>query len=188
MSFNNTVQLSAPALLVAMPHLNDGPFAQGVLLLTRHDDTGSMGLIINRRSGVSLGTFASSLGVQFADRDHQDLHVGGPVEQERAFILHDGAHRGPETTVVLPPLALSFSMESLAALAQQPPERLRICVGYAGWGTGQLAQELSLGSWTVATASADFIFNTPPEHMWHEALKTMGIEPLMLMQRPSMNN
>ena len=185
---SSTLELTAPTLLVAMPHLKDGPFAQAVVLLVQHDAQGSMGLMLNQPSGVTLGEFGNSLGVDFGARGQEQVHMGGPVENERAFILHDGAHRGPETTLVLPQVAMSFSMESLEALAKRPPHDLRICIGYAGWGAQQLAQEVAHGAWMVATPQPRFIFDTPPAQMWHAVLTQMGIEPLQLMQKPTALN
>lgn len=191
MWLNNTVEtleLSAPVFLLAMPQLAGGPFAQAVLLLVQHDGKGSMGLVVNKPSGVTVDTFGSSLGVTFSQRGQQEVHVGGPVEGERAFILHGGPHRGPETAPVMPGVAMSFSMESLTALATKTPEDLRICVGYAGWGTEQLAVEIARGSWMVGQADGRFLFDTPPERMWQAAFQSMGIEPLQLMQRPTAQN
>lgn len=188
MTAHHTLELAAPALLVAMPQLAGGPFRQAVIILVGHDAGGSMGIVINKASDVSLGAFASSLQVQFAGHEHQHVGVGGPVEGERAFILHSGDHRGPETRPFMADVALSFSMESLAALAQSPPPDLRVCVGYAGWGPGQLAQEIGLGAWLVMPADPRFIFDTAPEKMWHAALRCMGIEPLQLMQKPTASN
>jgi len=185
---SSTLELAAPALLVAMPHLKDGPFAQAVVLLVQHDAQGSMGLMLNQPTGVTLGDFGNSLGVDFGARGAEEVYMGGPVENERAFILHDGPHRGPETTAVLPQVAMSFSMESLGALAKHPPQDLRVCIGYAGWGAQQLAQEIAQGAWMVATPEPHFLFHTPPEQMWHAALKEMGIEPLQLMQKPTALN
>lgn len=180
----HTVELAAPTLLVAMPHLNGGPFAQAVVLLVRHDATGSMGLMLQKPSSLSVGTFTKNLGVHFVGRGPEHVHVGGPVDHERAFVLHGGAHRGPDTRALLPQLAMSFSMESLTALAKDAPVNLRICIGYAGWGAAQLAHEITLGAWMLAPASAPFVFDTPPEAMWHRAVQLMGFEPLQLKHRP----
>lgn len=188
MASNPTLELSAPALLVAMPCLAGGPFAQAVLVLVQHDAEGSMGIILNQPSGVALTAFATSLGVQFAGHAEAQVYVGGPVESERAFILHGGGHRGPETRAFMPDVAMSFSMESLAALAAKPPTELRVSIGYAGWGPGQLAQEVGLGAWLLMPADKRFVFHTEAQNMWHGALQAMGIEPLQLMQRSAASN
>jgi putative transcriptional regulator len=182
-----TVELAAPTLLVAMPSIQGDLFAQSVVLLLQHDANGSMGLILNQRSTTDLRALCTGLGVTYRGAVSNQVHVGGPVEPERAFILHASEHRGPETSVVLPPVALSFSMESLQMIAQAPPDDLRVCVGYAGWGAGQLAEEISRGDWMITPALHRFIFDTPPAAMWHQALKQMGIEPLHLMQTSARN-
>jgi putative transcriptional regulator len=166
-------ELRAPAFLIAVPQLGDPNFNRGVVFMLEHNDQGTMGLVINRPTELSMGEYGG-------DRVAA-VHQGGPVQMERAFILHDSEHRGPETEDVLGGVRLSYSLESLRLLVERPPERWRVFLGYAGWGPNQLAEEISAGAWLVGPPSLDLLYETPPDLVWERALRLMGIEPAQLL-------
>jgi putative transcriptional regulator len=173
--------LSAPTFLVAVPSLRDPNFQNTVVLvLEHHPRQGSMGLIINRPSLLPIGAFCASQRMVFHGDVTALVYKGGPVQTDRAFILHSSEHEGPETTCIHEKLKLSYSLESLKLLAQAPPEYMRVFLGYAGWGPGQLAQEMTMGSWLVVPPDNRFIFNTPVDDIWNKTLSSVGIDAYRL--------
>jgi putative transcriptional regulator len=174
-------ELRAPCFLIAVPQLGDPNFNRGVVLVLEHGDEGTMGLIINRPSTLDLGTFCGSQNMQFKGDQSRLVYQGGPVQTDRAFILHASPHEGPETERVLGDLRLSYSLESLRLLVEDPPERLRVYLGYSGWGPNQLAEEITQGAWLVGSASVGLVFGDDVESVWAKALREMGIDPMQLM-------
>jgi len=174
-------ELSAPSFLIAVPQLGDPNFVRTVVFIIEHGDHGSMGLVISRASDLTMGTFCGSVGLEFRGDVEEAVYFGGPVQTERAFILHSSGPKGPETEEVLEGVSMSYSIESLRMLSEEPTDELRVYLGYAGWGPGQLAAELQEGAWLVHEASADLVFATPERDPWSEALHQMGIDPAQLM-------
>lgn len=175
------VELGAPSLLIAVPQLGDPNFQRGVVFVIEHGEDGSMGLMINRPGTLDLKSFASTQSMQFRGDGSAHVLQGGPVQTDRAFILHASDHRGPETEDIMGNTRLSYSLESLKLIVERPPERLRIFLGYAGWGPGQLAKEVTAGAWLLAPASENLLFDTPSDKLWEAALHEMGIDPALLM-------
>ncbi len=175
--------LHAPSCLLAMPQLADTNFNRGVILILEHGDEGSMGLALNKPSSMLLKNFCASQDMALrGGRKGARGRVfrGGPVQEERAFILHDTQHEGPETENICEGVRLSFSLDSLRLLSEDPPERWRVFLGYAGWGPGQLASEVSAGAWLVVQPSQSLVFDAVPDTMWELALRQLGIEPVQL--------
>lgn len=175
------IELKAPTFLIAVPQLGDPHFFRGVVLVLEHGEEGSMGLILNKPSSLAYSTFFKSQSMRYKGDQKALVYQGGPVQTDRAFLLHDSDHDGPETEHVLDRVRLSYSLESLRMLADDPPKHLRIFLGYAGWGPGQLAKEVTAGAWLLSTAEPDLVFNTPPSKVWEAALRDMGIDPVQLV-------
>ena len=173
--------LKAPALLVAVPRLNDPHFAHGVILIVDHGDHGSMGLLLNQPTNLNVGSFCDSQNMRWEGDRSPLVHHGGPVHMERAFILHSSTHQGPETQEIMTDVHLSYSLESLKLLAESPPSRYRVFLGYAGWGPGQLAKELTTGSWLMGQANTRLLFDVHADRLWQAVLHDMGIDPMMLI-------
>ncbi|MBN1960077.1 MAG: YqgE/AlgH family protein [Deltaproteobacteria bacterium] len=174
-------ELAAPAFLIAMPQLGDPNFMRAVVFIVDHNDNGSMGLMINRPTDLKVSDLCASQDMRWGDSGTGLVYQGGPVQTERAFILHASDHKGPETEAVMENINLSYSLESLRLMAEQPPQQYRIFLGYAGWGPGQLAEELTAGAWLLGQPNGRLIFNTPVESVWEIALNEMGIDPMQLM-------
>lgn len=173
--------LEAPAFLVAVPQLGDPNFNRSVVLMLEHGDHGSMGLTINRPMDLDVGAFCESQSMKWAGDTSGLIFQGGPVQQERAFILHASDHEGPETEQIVGGTRLSYSLESLKLLADRPPRKVRIFLGYAGWGPGQLAEELTAGAWLLGQPNERLIFDAQADSVWDMALREMGIDPALLM-------
>ncbi|MBI5545500.1 MAG: YqgE/AlgH family protein [Deltaproteobacteria bacterium] len=171
----------APGFVVAVPQLGDPNFHRAVVLMLEHSDQGAMGLVVNRPAPLKLSDVARGHGLQVG-RSYEEsfVFVGGPVEPERGFVLHDRSEV-PEAIPLFEGMFVSGSLDSLRLLFQGPPDRFRLCLGYAGWGPGQIEKELKEGAWITAEPSSRHVLATPPAQMWEAVLKDMGIDPLMLM-------
>jgi putative transcriptional regulator len=174
-------ELRAPCFLVAVPQLGDPNFHRGVVLVLEHGEEGTMGLIINRPSTLDLATFCSSQNMRFKGDAKRLVYQGGPVQTDRAFILHASSHEGPETERVVGELRLSYSLESLRLIVDNPPDRLRVYLGYSGWGPNQLAEEITQGAWLVGQTNVGLVFGDDVDAIWVGALREMGIDPVQLM-------
>jgi putative transcriptional regulator len=171
-------------LLVAMPGMGDPRFAHAVIYLTQHGDKGAMGLMVNkpapelRLSDVldqlidDIGPAQSSLGV----------HIGGPVETGRGFVLHSEEYvSGIGTLKVAPDFSLTTTLDVLEDIAAgHGPRRTLLMLGYAGWGPGQIEAEIAQNGWLTCDADADLVFGLPDERKWSAALNSIGIDPLGL--------
>jgi putative transcriptional regulator len=169
----------APGLLIAMPQLVDRNFTRSVVLMIEHTDHGSFGLVINQPGPIKAGELLDSLSIPWRGDEDALVWMGGPVSTNTGWVLHApelGDDEGPGTTRIAPGIQLSTSPERLRALAARPPERLRLLLGYSGWGPGQLAREMSQGSWLHADLDPEIVFAPDPDAMWTAAVKSLGIE------------
>ncbi|MCK5688948.1 YqgE/AlgH family protein [Myxococcota bacterium] len=180
-------ELVAPALLLAVPHLADPNFNRGVILLIEHNEEGSMGLLLNRDTDLNLFDFFDSQDMDYKGDGSALIRSGGPVQTDRAFLLHASGHEGPETEDVFENTRLSYSLESLGLLVAAPPARWQIYLGYSGWGPDQLAEEVMLGAWMLAPADEKYIYDVPPTKVWEGVLADMGIDPLQLIHSGALN-
>ena len=173
----------APAFLLSMPQMLDPNFSKTVVLLCKHSDEGAFGLVVNRPL-VTSGRIVVNLDPPVAtDRDLQ-VWVGGPVEPEWSWILVGEAPDEADETRGMPiadRLYLSTSPDLLRRLlAPSPPVLARFIVGYAGWGPGQLEEELEASAWLMSDIDRDVIFNTPADRMWETAIRRLGADPAAL--------
>lgn len=181
----------APGLLLAVPQLLDPNFSRAVVLMVEHNDNGSFGLVINQPIEMSADELLESLQMSWHGDAEELVWTGGPVQPESGWLLHEpvdgivtdstGIGNGG-TLEICPGLMLSTSPDSLRKLAAAPPDRLRIMLGYSGWGPGQLASEMAHGSWMHADVDLEIVFDTPADDMWERALRSLGIEPQAIIQ------
>ncbi len=161
---------TAGRCLVATPLMLDPNFYQTVVLLGSHDGEGTFGLVLNRPSLITLG---DGLGTHcppaLADTR---LHAGGPVEPQSFFTIHNNTAHFKTAEELIPGVWLGSESEVLDLYAfDTPPQSLsvRCFTGYAGWGAGQLDQEIADGSWIVAQATAPQIFSDPQD-LWPQLM------------------
>ncbi|MBX7100981.1 MAG: YqgE/AlgH family protein [Myxococcaceae bacterium] len=177
----------APGFLIAMPQLGDPNFQRSVVLMIEHSAKGSMGLVVNRASPLTLAEVADGQKLDLSIGRRTDaVYLGGPVEPYRGFVLHDDAEV-EERVSVLPGLYLSVTNDALKPLLASGDTRLRFCLGYAGWGPSQVEKELEEGSWLFTEANAQAILELPAEELWAQTLKGMGVDPAMLMISKGLN-
>lgn len=170
----------APGLLISMPQLGDPSFHRAVILMLEHDEKGSMGLVVNKPSPLTLKDLAQGQSLEVSPaRAVQPMFIGGPVEPQRGFVLHDQVALD-EKLEILPGLFLSLTLDSLKPLLLDPSARLRFCLGYAGWGPKQLDREIARGSWLYTDATSKLMLEGEPDKLWEQTLRTMGVDPAML--------
>src|SRR6476646_2441207 len=123
------VKSLAPGFLIAMPQLGDPNFHKTVVLMIEHSDAGAMGLVLNRAAPITLKELARGQQLRLAEsRSTHSVFVGGPVEPQRGFVLHDSRNIS-EKHEVLPGLYLSVTVDALQPLLADPATRLRFCLG-----------------------------------------------------------
>jgi putative transcriptional regulator len=175
--------------LIAMPGMADDTFAGSVIYLCEHTERGALGLVINKPIDIKLKKLFEKVELALDREDLADTPVffGGPVQTERGFVLHDrlgddGGHYN--STLSIPGgLEMTTSKDVLEALAHGAgPKRVLITLGYAGWGAGQLEDELSRNGWLNVNADPGVIFDTPVEQRYERALSLLGIDRGMLSQ------
>ncbi|MFS8138802.1 MAG: YqgE/AlgH family protein [Thermomonas sp.] len=166
-------------LLVALPALHDPHFACSVTLVCQHDGDGAMGVMVNRASEYTLGEVLQQMGIS-SDSDalqSQIVLAGGPVHPERGFVLHDGEREWDSTLTVGDGLFLTTSRDVLEALARgEGPTQAVVALGCAGWGAGQLEQELVDDSWLMVPAGRGLLFDLPLDQRWQAAAGSIGVD------------
>jgi putative transcriptional regulator len=170
-------------LLVAMPTMQDPRFAHSVIYLCAHSRDGAMGLVVNQVvDNVTLPHVVGQLGIEMPPRgDEAPVHVGGPVETSRGFVLHSPDYVLESTLVIDDSFALTATVDVLKAIAEGGGPRRRVfALGYAGWGAGQLDREIQDNGWLVVPADPDIVFSGDQETKWHRALAKIGVDPSLL--------
>jgi len=173
--------------LIAMPSMQDPVFGGTVVYLCEHNLRGAMGMVINRPTDLTVsGLFDRiDLKLEIIPDSHpigkQPVMFGGPVQDDRGFVLHAPVGQFNSSLKVTEEIAFTTSRDVLEAVAAgDGPERVLISVGYAGWGAGQLEKEILANGWLTVPASQEIMFDLPMEDRFHAAIKLLGIDPLML--------
>lgn len=165
--------------LIAMPGMGDPNFGETVTLICEHNEAGALGLVINRPIGMDLGEVLAQLGLATGNARVSALPVmqGGPVQQERGFVLHPRGGQWDSTVAISDQLQITTSQDVLAALAEdRGPERALVALGYAGWGAGQLEQEIAANAWLSVEADPELVFEVPVAQRWRRAAGLLGID------------
>jgi putative transcriptional regulator len=176
--------LVTPVMLMAMPQVLDPFFHRSVVLLLHHEDEGSFGFIVNRPTGIKVGEILKGMDVGWEGGEEAVAYFGGPVQPQLGTVLFSPVlqESSPEDTAteIAPGLALTQHIGDLSRLAEAPPDQFRLLLGYAGWGEGQLMEEILRNDWLTAPVSSDLIFAPDPERVWDAALRSVGIDPAAL--------
>ncbi len=168
----------AGKLLVSLPAIEDPRFRRSVILLCAHNEEHAMGIVLNQiMDDITLPDLLEQMNVEGAPKKVRPILLGGPVCQERGFVLHsedfdcEGA-----TLAVTSGVCLTATAEILHAMASDdPPENAVLALGYAGWGAGQLEEELAQNVWLVAEPSPEIVFDQSYSTKWSRALETIGV-------------
>lgn len=171
-------------MLIAMPSIGDPRFDRAVIYICAHSEDGALGIMVNRRAAnVSRKDLMAQLEIDCApDAASGPVYFGGPVETGRGFVLHSSDWKAPETTLEVDGgISMTSTVDILRAIAGgEGPARSMIALGYAGWGEGQLEDELRQNGWLTCDAEEAIIFGEDDDGKWTAALATLGIDPLML--------
>jgi putative transcriptional regulator len=173
----------AGMMLLAMPTMTDDRFARTVIYLCNHTSDGAMGLIVNQHAeSVRFPTIIEQLGIESSiSLDDKPVHIGGPVESSRGFVLHSPDYVRDSTRVIDENFALTATVDILRAMATgRGPRQSVFALGYAGWAPGQLDAEIQQNGWLIAKADADLVFGTDNGTKWDRALRNLGIDPALL--------
>ncbi len=168
--------------LVSMPSLDDQNFHQTVSLICLHSADGALGIVLNRLSGFTLKDIFNQLEILTAsDQDNfNPVLEGGPVHQEYGMVLHnqsDGQRQWQSTLQISDQLALTSSKDILIDIAQgRGPERAIMSLGYAGWGPGQLEQEIVDNAWFSTPVDYDILFSSEVDQKWVQAANLIGMD------------
>lgn len=170
--------------LVAMPGMADERFEKAVIFLCAHSEQGAMGLIVNKPiEDISFVSLLSQLNIEAAPETTGGIPVlaGGPMDSNRGFVLHSPEYTGTATLPVGTQTSLTVTTEILRDIAHGGgPKSFLIMLGYAGWGAGQLEEELKQNAWLPVRATNDLLFDWRLEKKWEFALRSIGIDPLRL--------
>ncbi len=167
-----------------MPQVADPFFHKSVILLLAHEDEGSFGFIVNRRTELKVAEILSDLKLPWGGGVEDLAQFGGPVQPQVGTVLFAAA--GDElppleaATEVFPGIHLTQHMGELATLAGRPPQRFRLLLGYAGWGSGQLVSEILRNDWLIAPVDPDLVFGGATEAVWEAAVSSVGVDPSTL--------
>ncbi|MEL6679849.1 MAG: YqgE/AlgH family protein [Pseudomonadota bacterium] len=168
------------SFLIAMPGMGDPRFSEAVILMSEHSETGAMGFIVNKPlDGIRFADLAEQLDIE-PSGELRDVPVltGGPVERQRGFVLHSPDYLlEAETQPVSTTFSVTAHADILRALATGGgPVKGVLALGYAGWGPGQLEDELRENAWLVAPAEGALVFDLPPDQRWAAAMNAAGID------------
>jgi len=168
-------------LLIAMPGISDPRFERALILVCAHDREHAMGLALNRPiEGLTVPDLLEKLEIRSTITLPPDLVLlGGPVERERGFVLHTGDYHGEHTLGVRDDVALTATREVLEAMAghDSAPARSLLALGYAGWGAGQLEEEIKQNVWLTCEPDPELIFDHDHARKWGRALAKLGVDP-----------
>jgi putative transcriptional regulator len=166
-------------LLIAGPGIAAGVFRQTVIVMAEHDDKGALGFVLNRPSHSSIGDLAPSLSAFPAPDDR--IFLGGPVQPEVVVVLAEYALPSPPDKMIFDSIGFAPAAEPDTA---EGIARAKVFAGYAGWGPGQLEQEIEDGGWITEPALPGDIFAPQPDDLWRDVVRRKGGEFKLLSTMP----
>ncbi|WP_230020100.1 YqgE/AlgH family protein [Massilia sp. Bi118] len=172
--------------LIAMPSMNDPIFGGTVVYICEHNDKGVLGVVINKPTDMTMDVLFDRIDLKVTDTLRpnvvdEPIMFGGPVQDDRGFVLHSPGGRYSSSLSVTDDVAFTTSIDVLEAVANGTgPQRMLVSIGYAGWSPGQLEEEIGRNGWLTVGADARVLFDLPIEERYTAAIKLLGIDPLML--------
>ncbi len=171
-------------LLVAMPSMGDPRFEQSVIFMCTYSSEGAMGLIVNKPlPQLKFTDVLMQLEIELGDGpNNQVVHIGGPVERGRGFVLHSADYAVEDATMeVRGGYGMTATREILEAISKgDGPSEVLMAMGYSSWGPGQLEDEIQRNGWLICDASKALVFGADNSAKWVDALAALGIDPLLL--------
>lgn len=169
--------------LIAMPAMTDPHFSRTLTFICEHNEQGALGVVVNRPIDMTLDTLLRQIEIEGPSAACESLpvHYGGPVQIDRGFVLHHPAGDWQSSLKVGTEIGLTTSKDVLEAVARgEGPAQILVTLGYAGWGAGQLEQELAQNAWLTVAADTQILFRTPAAQRYDAGLKLLGIDLAML--------
>ncbi|WP_066648770.1 MULTISPECIES: YqgE/AlgH family protein [Sphingomonas] len=168
--------------LLAMPGIGDPRFDHAVIAMCAHDSEGALGIGIGSEiRGLGLHDLLGQLAIDSSACPDRAVSVGGPVEPGRGFVVHSRDWAGQDTIDVAGRWALSGTLDVLRAIAAgRGPRQWLVALGYAGWGEGQLDEEMTRHGWLSVEADPALIFDVPAAERWNAGMAAAGIDPRLL--------
>jgi putative transcriptional regulator len=164
--------------IIAMPSLADRHFSHTVIYMCQHNNEGALGIVINRPINMKLGDVFKQMKTPVTSKTASQALVfaGGPIQQERGFVLHNIGSEWDMTLPVSESISLTTSRDVIEAIAlDKGPESYIVALGYAGWGEGQLEQEMLANAWLNCPYSKQILFDAPADSRWTAAANQIGI-------------
>jgi putative transcriptional regulator len=172
--------------LIAMPSMQDPIFGGTVVYVCEHNDKGVLGVVINKPTDMTMDVLFDRIDLKLSEGlkstvSSAPIMFGGPVQDDRGFVLHSTGGRYSSSLAVTDEVAFTTSIDVLEAVANgDGPQRMLVSIGYAGWSPGQLEEEIGKNGWLTVGADAHVLFDLPVEERYNAAIKLLGIDPMML--------
>ncbi|WP_338766881.1 YqgE/AlgH family protein [Massilia sp. METH4] len=171
--------------LIAMPSMQDPVFGGTVVYVCEHNENGVLGVVINKPTDMTMDVLFERIDLEVTAANDQmtskPIMFGGPVQDDRGFVLHTPCARYSSSLTVTDEVAFTTSIDVLEAVAKGTgPQRMLVSIGYSGWSPGQLEDEISRNGWLTVHAEPSILFDLPIEERYVAAMKLLGIDPLML--------
>jgi len=179
MSEQKTTDDFVGQVLLAMPAMSDPRFERSVIYVCAHNEDGAMGIVINKTlDSIDFRELLSHLDIPTGENaDDVAMHFGGPVENQRGFVVHSEDYRHAETLVVDKGIGLTATVDILRDLASGTgPQDAILALGYAGWGPGQLESEFQENAWLLVPASRELLFDIANDDKWEHAFNSIGVD------------
>lgn len=171
---SGTTPATKPGILIASPQLRDPNFAGTVVLIWHHDSEGAMGAIVNRSTHVDLSAVTEQLAMP-APAQPAPVLFGGPVQQDNGYLVFSGPVDERMGWNPSPGVSITASQDMLEQVLGQG-EPFLLCLGYSGWGPGQLEEEIQGGSWLYAEIDPTLLFQVPLDARYEHALAQLGLD------------
>jgi putative transcriptional regulator len=166
--------------LIAMPRMADPNFSETLTLICEHNNQGALGFVINRPIEVPVSELFDQQNIPLSEGSplfSSSLYAGGPVDPERGFILHSSEKTWETTLSIGDNFGVTASPDIIQATAEgNGPKKHLFLLGYAGWGPGQLEQEMTTNTWLTLQADVDIVFTIPAEERWKTAAHRLGVD------------
>ncbi len=188
-------------VLIAMPTLADPNYFQSAVLICQHTEEGAMGIIINRPTDISLSEILTHLGVSSEEdkpktpdeeiiddssvMDKTPIYVGGPLQRERGFVLHEPNGKWESSVVISDEIAITSSKDILEAIASgKGPEKQFVALGYCAWAPGQLEDEIAQNLWLSGPMRTNLVFDVSDDDRWQAAATSIGVDLNLISGKP----
>ncbi len=169
-------------ILLALPGMADPRFDRAVIAMCAHDEQGALGIGVGATiANIGFHALLEQLEIEPGEAPNAAVHFGGPVEPQRGFILHSLDWGGQESMQIGDKWGLTGTLDVLRAIAAgKGPKHWISALGYAGWGSGQLDEEMTRHGWFTAKGDTGILFETETHQRWPETYKRAGIDPALL--------